>query len=80
MRIRVRNPALLSSAVERTTFMKTALTTTLIKMGSYNSSAIYMNDLSVYFSFCYKTKEKLKLFSQFFFQKQCIHISTVFQP
>lgn len=39
MRIRVRNPALLSSAVERTTFMKTALTTTLKKMGSYNSSA-----------------------------------------
>lgn len=34
-----KNPALLSSAVERTAFMKTALTTTLIKMGSYNSSA-----------------------------------------
>lgn len=39
MRIRAKNPALLSSAVERTALMKTALTTTLIKMGSYNSSA-----------------------------------------
>lgn len=39
MTTHARNPALLSSAVERTAFMKTALTTTLIMMGSYNSSA-----------------------------------------
>lgn len=38
MRIHGRNPALLSSVVERTAFMKTALTATLTKMGSYNSS------------------------------------------
>lgn len=40
---------------------------------------IYTNDFSVCFSFCCNNKENLNLFSQFFFQKECTHVSTVFQ-
>lgn len=35
----LKNPALLSSSVERTAFMKPTLIATLTKMHSYNSSA-----------------------------------------